>query len=351
MSSRRRPSALTARFQPISADARHCRSCARRSPTIIDRHQGVDVGPEQVIVTSGGTEALTASIMAVVKPGDEVLLFQPVYDAYLPIVLRAGECRGLPASPRPTGGLPRTLLAEAFTDRTRLVILNNPHNPTARAFGEDELAPARRRSACRHDAIALTDEVWEHVCLRRPAPHSARLASRHGRADGQGRLGRQDLLDDRLEGRLGDRAARARRLRSPRPTSSSPSPRRPTSRSAVAYGLGKDPAHFDAMRATFAEARDFLLAGIVPQGFDGDRRSKAPISSAIDLAASGVDVDDVTFCERAVREAGVAAIPLSAFYRGSGAARRPPLLRQETRDTGSGHRAARGGEKFVRALK
>jgi aspartate/methionine/tyrosine aminotransferase len=87
----------------------------------------------------------------------------------------------------------------------------------------------------------------------------------------------------------------------------------PNLQTGVAFGLGKEPAHFDAMRARFAEARDFFLAGIAAAGFKA-----LPVEGTyfvcVDLLASGIEADDVTFCERAVREAGVAAIPISAFF-------------------------------------
>src|SRR5687767_2210111 len=103
-------------------------------------HQGLVTEPDEVIVTSGATEALAASLMALIEPGDEVLLFQPLYDAYLPLVLRAG---GVPRFVRltpPDWRITKEALAAAFTPRTRLVVFNNPHNPSSRVFGGDELA-------------------------------------------------------------------------------------------------------------------------------------------------------------------------------------------------------------------
>src|SRR5215212_2559699 len=125
-------------------------------------HQGLQTDPESVIVTSGATEALAASLMALIEPGDEVVLFQPLYDAYLPLVLRAG---GVPRFVRltpPSWRITGEALAAAFTERTKLVVFNNPHNPSSRVFEPEELRMLAE--ACvRHEAIALTDEVWEHV--------------------------------------------------------------------------------------------------------------------------------------------------------------------------------------------
>ncbi|MDB5672019.1 MAG: aminotransferase, partial [Alphaproteobacteria bacterium] len=138
------------------------------------RHQGLEIGSEHVTVTSGATEAIAAAISALVSPGDEVLLFQPLYDAYVPLVLRAG---GVPRFIRltpPDWRITAEALAAAFTPRIRLVILNTPHNPTSRMFADDELR-LLAEYCIRNDAIALTDEVWEHVVFdgRRHVPLAA----------------------------------------------------------------------------------------------------------------------------------------------------------------------------------
>ena len=122
-------------------------------------HQGVEVDPDWITVTSGATEALAAAIMALVSPGDEVVLFQPLYDAYLPLVLRAGGVPKLVRLEPPGWRITAEALDGAFSANTRLVIFNNPHNPTARVFGADELALVAERCVA-NDAIALTDEVW-----------------------------------------------------------------------------------------------------------------------------------------------------------------------------------------------
>ena len=130
------------------------------------RVQGLDIDVDQVTITSGATEALADAIMALVQPGDEVALFQPLYDAYLPLVLRAG---GIPRFVRlspPDWRMTEAGLAEVFSDRTRLVVLNNPHNPSSRMFGEDELALLAEKCV-QHNVSAISDEVWEHVVFDR----------------------------------------------------------------------------------------------------------------------------------------------------------------------------------------
>ncbi|MDQ8754719.1 aminotransferase [Sphingosinicella sp. LHD-64] len=275
------------------------------------RHQDLDVTPDQVVVTSGATEALAASILALVEPGDEVVLIQPLYDAYLPLVQRAGGVPRLVRLTPPDWRIAEEALATAFTERTRLVILNNPHNPTARMFGEDELA-LLAEACVRADAVALTDEVWEHVAFdgRRHVP----LASLPGMAERTVKVGSAGKIFSLTGWKVGwaaapppliDAVARAHQFVTFTTA--------PNLQEAVAYGLGKDEAYFSAMRAGFAAGRDRLRDGLETAGF-APLPAQGTYFMTIDLAASGIGADDVTFCERAVREAGVAAIPLSVFY-------------------------------------
>ncbi|HEY0311581.1 MAG TPA: aminotransferase [Allosphingosinicella sp.] len=275
------------------------------------RHQGLEVDPAEVTVTSGATEALAAAILALVSPGDEVLLFQPLYDAYLPLVLRAG---GVPRFVRlapPDWRITAEALAEAFTPRTRLVIFNNPHNPTARVFTQGELA-LLAEACVAHDAIALTDEVWEHLVFdgRAHLP-LASLAGMAARTVKVGSAGKIFSLTGWKVGwilaprRLGEPIAKAHQYLA----YATP----PNLQAAVAYGLAKEQAYFDTMRAAFAAARDGLAERLRAIGY-------APLPAEgsyfvdVDLTASGIAADDASFCERAVREAGVAAIPLAPFY-------------------------------------
>lgn len=278
------------------------------------RHQGLDVTSDQVVVTSGATEALAASIMALVEPGDEVVLIQPLYDAYLPLVQRAGGVPRLVRLTPPDWRITEEALAAAFTARTRLVILNNPHNPTARMFGADELALLV--DAClRAGAIALTDEVWEHLAFdgRRHVP----LASLPGMAERTVKVGSAGKIFSLTGWKVGwavapppliDAIARAHQFMTFTTA--------PNLQEAVAYGLAKDDAYFTGMRAGFAGGRDRLRAGLEAAGFV-PLPAEGTYFMTVDLAASGIDADDVTFCELAVREAGVAAIPLSVFYDGN----------------------------------
>lgn len=275
------------------------------------RHQGLDVEPSAVIVTSGATEAIAASLSALIAPGDEVLLFQPLYDAYLPLVLRAGGVPKLVRLAPPDWRITAEALAAAFGARTRLVVFNNPHNPTGRVFGREELA-LLAQACVAHAAVAVSDEVWEHVVFdgRAHVPLSA-LPGMAERTVKIGSAGKIFSLTGWKVGwavappELAAAIARAHQYL----TFSTP----PNLQSAVAYGLGKEDAYFDRMRAAFAAARD-RLAGSLEDGGYRVLSAEGTYFLSVDLAASGVALDDRSFCERAVREQKVAAIPVSAFY-------------------------------------
>ena len=127
------------------------------------RFQGLDLdGPSEVVVTSGATEALMAATMALLQPGDEVVIFQPLYDAYLPMIRLAGAVPRYVRLQPPEWRVTAQALEAAFTPKTRMLIFNNPLNPSAVVYHEDELRLIAQ--ACvRHDVIAVCDEVWEHL--------------------------------------------------------------------------------------------------------------------------------------------------------------------------------------------
>jgi aspartate/methionine/tyrosine aminotransferase len=275
------------------------------------RHQGLEFGASEVMITSGATEALASSILALIEPGDEVLLFQPLYDAYVPMVKRAG---GVPRFVRlapPDWRITEEALAEAVTERTRLLIFNNPHNPTARAFDAEELRLVA--GLClRHDLVALSDEVWEHVIFdeRKHLP----LSAMPGLAERTVKVGSAGKIFSLTGWKVGWVIAP--------PSLSVPISKAhqyvtyatpPNLQAAVAYGLAKEDDYFRSMRADMQSARDTMVAVLKEGGFV-TLPAEGTYFLSIDLAASGLKVDDVTFCERAVREAGVAAIPVSAFY-------------------------------------
>jgi N-succinyldiaminopimelate aminotransferase len=275
------------------------------------RHQGLDLTADHVTITSGATEALAAAIMALVSPGDEVVLFQPLYDAYLPLVQLAGGTPRFVRLAPPDWRITAEALDSALSARTRLVILNTPLNPAGTLVSEGELSLLADRIG-RTDAVLICDEVWEHIVfdgLTHRSPMSVPALRR--RTVKIGSAGKIFSLTGWKVGwmcaapELAIPLARAHQFL----TFTTP----PNLQAAAAYGLGKSDKYFDEMRADFARSRDRLSAGLREAGW-AVLPSSATYFLNLDLAASGIAMDDVAFCERLVAEFGVAAIPVSAFY-------------------------------------
>lgn len=274
-------------------------------------HQGVSLDPDaETMVTSGATEALAGAIFACVRPGDEVVLFQPMYDAYLPLVLQAGCVPRFVTLQPPRWRITEDALAAAFSDRTAAVLFNNPLNPAGVAHTREELELIAR-FCVKHDAIAICDEVWEHLVFdgRR---HETMLAipGMRERTVKIGSAGKIFSLTGWKVGLVAAAPALMRVLAKTHQFLTFTTP--PNLQAAVAYGLGKDDSYFDGMRATYQRSRDRLVDGLGQLGYR-TTPSQGTYFVNIDIAALG-ESDDVAFCERMAREAGVVAIPVSAFY-------------------------------------
>ena len=275
-----------------------------------NRHQGLDLSAENICVTSGATEALAAAILATVEPGDEVVIFTPAYDAYAPLIRRAG---GLPVEVAllpPGWRIERASLEAAISPKTRAIVFNNPHNPTGRLFDREELAVVAEVAVI-NDLIVISDEVWEHILLdgRRFTP-IASLAGMEKRTLKCGSAGKIFSLTGWKIGwlvaspELATLAARAHQFL----TFASA----PNLQTAVAYGMAEGDAWLQPMRERFIRARDRMTAGLEAAGY-----AVLPAASTyflcVDLAASGIELGDEAFARRAVEQAGVAAVPLSPF--------------------------------------
>jgi len=274
-------------------------------------HQAIDVDwQSEVVVTAGATEAIAAAILALVSPGDEVVLIQPLYDAYLPMVERAGGTARLIDLAPPDWTLDRAALDAALGPRTKLLILNNPVNPTGTMFDRDTLEMIAERCIA-HDVIALCDEVWEHV--RFDADHIPLFAlpGMRGRTVKIGSAGKIFALTGWKVGWLIADAPLAKQLSKAHQYLTFVTP--PNLQWAVAEGLGKDASSFAAMRDGFAASRHRLIAGMAEAGYV-ILPSQATWFITIDLPASGIMLDDVDFATRMAREGGVVTIPISAFY-------------------------------------
>jgi aspartate/methionine/tyrosine aminotransferase len=277
------------------------------------RHwQGLELDPEtEVMVTSGATEALAGSLLALIEPGDEVVLFQPLYDAYLPLVKRAG---GVPRFVRlepPHWRFTEEMLAQAFSPKTKVVLFNNPLNPSCTVFPREDLELLARFCE-RFDAVAVCDEVWEHVVFDGRA-HLPLLAI-PGMRERCVKIGSAGKIFSLTGWKVGFVCAAPQVLRGLAKahqfiTFTTP----PNLQAAVAYGLGKDDAYYVDMRRDFQRSRDRFADGLRTLGFPV-LDSQATYFINIDLKPLGLNEDDESFCKRLVAEHQVAAIPVSAFY-------------------------------------
>jgi N-succinyldiaminopimelate aminotransferase len=276
------------------------------------QEQGLEVREEEVIVTSGATEALAAAILAFIRPGDEAILLQPFYDAYLPLVERAGGIVRTVSLVPPRWTLPLDRLEAAIGTKTRLVILNTPNNPTGTVLDRATLE-AVGAIVARHDLILLCDEVWEGM-IYGETRHVSPLAmpALRERAIKVGSAGKIFSLTGWKIGwavaapPLAEAIARQHQYL----TFTTPTPLQ----WAVAEGLALQPEWHAAHRARYATARERLVDGLTAAGYVL-LPSQGTWFVTVDHAASGLPPDDEAVAERMIREAGVAAIPPSVFYR------------------------------------
>ncbi len=282
------------------------------------RFYGLDVDwRSEVMVTSGATEALADCFLGLIEPDDEVVLIEPLYDSYLPMVRRAGGVPKLVRMEPPTWALPRAQLEAAFSPRTKLLVLNSPHNPAGKVLDLDDLqflADLVRR----FDAYAVCDEVYEHLVF--DGRHHIPLMTLPGMRDRTLRIGSAGKTFSATGWKVGyvtaappllTAAAKAHQFM----TFTTP----PNLQRATAYGLAKDEAYFYDLAASQQHKRDRLSAGLRDAGLEV-LESGGSYFITVDIRASGFNGTDADFCHHITTEAGVAAVPVSAFYQDSGPA-------------------------------
>jgi aspartate/methionine/tyrosine aminotransferase len=265
----------------------------------------------EVTITSGATEALAVSFLGLIEPGDEVIVFQPFYDSYLPVIRRAGGVPKLVTLQPPHWRFDRAMLEAAFSPRTRLVVLNNPMNPTGVVLPDEDLALLAEFCVA-HDAVVVCDEVWEKVVFsgarHRPLMSYPGMRERTVKI---GSAGKMFGLTGWKVGYLCAAPALTHALTRAHQFLTFTTP--PNLQTAVAWGLENAHDWFREMPAGLERSRDRMAEGLRREGF-----SVLPADGTyflcLDLTTSGIEEGDRDFCLRAVKEAGVAAIPVSAFY-------------------------------------
>lgn len=278
------------------------------------RFYGLNVNWQtEIMVTSGATEALAACLFGLIEPGDEVVLIEPLYDSYLPIVQRAGGVAKLVRLEPPDWALPQDALAAAFSDKTKLILLNSPMNPSAKVFNQDELAFIAGLLE-KHDSYAVCDEVYEHLIFD-GLPHVP-LMTLPGMRERCARIGSAGKTFSLTGWKVGyitappnllTPIARAHQFL----TFTTP----PNLQAAVAYGLAKDNSYFNELSGDLQKLRDYLAEGLSDLGFE-ILPCEGTYFITTDFRPLGFNGNDEEFCRHITTEARVAAVPVSAFYQG-----------------------------------
>ena len=275
-----------------------------------DRFYGLDVDPDhEVLVTTGATEAIAASMLALCEVGDEVVTFEPYYDSYAASIAMAGAARKVVTLRAPDWSYAPEALEAAITARTRLVLLNTPHNPTGKVFGEDELDHIARLCV-RHDLIAVTDEVYEHLVFdgthhplaTRPGMRERTLSISSG--------GKTFSFTGWKVGWISGPAELVGAVRTAKQfltyVNAAPFQR------AIAVGLALGDDYYAEFLAGMRSRRDRLVAGLSEAGFEVIA-PQGTYFATVDVASVGA-TDGVSFCLDLPKRCGVVAVPSSVFY-------------------------------------
>ncbi|MFB8777339.1 pyridoxal phosphate-dependent aminotransferase [Streptomyces broussonetiae] len=300
------------------------------------RHYGLSYDPDtEVLVTAGATEAIAAALLALLEPGDEVIALEPYYDSYAACIAMAGGTR-VPVTLRPHEGAFRLDLDElraAVTDRTRLLLLNTPHNPTGTVLTRAELT-AIAELAVERDLLVVTDEVYEHLVFD-PAGHIplATFPGMRERTVTISSSGKTFSYTGWKVGWVTAAPALVTAVRSAKQylTYVSAGP----FQYAVAEALALPDGYFTAFREDMRAKRDLLADGLAEAGFDVFRPSGTYFVTT-DIRPLG-ESDGFAFCRALPERAGIVAIPNAVFYdhREEGApfvrfafCKRPEVLRE-----------------------
>src|SRR3954465_5181050 len=284
------------------------------------RRYGVQVVPdEQVTVCCGATEAMIATLMAVIDPGDEVVIFEPFYENYGPDAILSGATPRFVTLHEPGTIAPEEAgwtfdpdeLAAVFNDRTKAIIINTPNNPTGKVFTRDELATIS--ALCRKwDVVAVSDEIYEHIIFDGAA--HVPIASIEGMADRTVTINSLSKTYSVTGWRVGWAISPRQLTRAIRkgPDFLTRGPAAPLQEAGVA-ALGVPDSYYGTLAAAYTRRRDMLLDILARRHFTCYKPSGAYYIMT-DIGAFGFR-DDTEFARYLVKEVGVAAVPGSSFYR------------------------------------
>ncbi len=274
------------------------------------RFYGLEYDPDgEVLVTAGATEAIAAAVLALCEPTDEVVMFEPSYDSYAPAVAMARATRRVVPLRPPSWNFDIDELAAAVNPRTRLLLLNSPHNPTGKVFDAAELA-AIAELCVQADLLVVTDEVYEHLVFEGRHLPLASLPGMRERTLTVSSAGKSFSFTGWKIGWVCGPAPMVAAVRTVKQflTYVNGAPFQP----AVAVGLGLPDEFFAGAASDLALRRDRLCDGLGAAGFEVFRPT-ATYFAMTDIRAFG-DEDAVDFCRRLPERCGVVAVPASVFY-------------------------------------
>src|SRR5690348_18060723 len=274
------------------------------------RFYGFDLDPDtQVLVTAGATEAIAAALIALMEPGDEAIAFEPYYDSYAASVAMAGGTR-VPVTLRPPGFRPDLdALRAAITPRTRLILLNSPHNPTGAVFSRAELT-AIADLAVEHDLLVITDEVYEHMVFDGEHVPIVTLPDMAGRTVTISSAGKTFAFTGWKIGWVTGSAELVTAVRTVKQflTFVNGGP----FQYAVAEGLTLPDSYYAQLNGDLRARRDLLCDGLAEAGF-AVYRPAGTYFVTTDISSLG-ETDGIAFCRALPQRAGVVAIPAAVFY-------------------------------------
>jgi aspartate/methionine/tyrosine aminotransferase len=274
-------------------------------------YNGIDVDPERMVtVCCGATEAMIASLLGVLDPGDEVIVFEPFYENYGPDCILSGAVPRMVKLRAPDWSFDEQELARAFGPRTRAIIVNTPHNPTGKVFTREELESIAKL-CIRHDTLAVTDEIYEYILF--DGTRHVSLATLPGMHERTITISGLSKTWSATGWRIGWAIAPAEMTSAIRKvhdflTVGAPAPLQEAAADALAFGA----EYFENLAREYARRRDLLADVLEETGF-GVVRPRGAYYIMTDVSKL-TDLDDVAFALQLVADGGVATVPGSSFF-------------------------------------
>ncbi len=263
----------------------------------------------EILVTAGATEAIAAALIALCGPGDEVVMFEPYYDSYPACIAMAGATRRVVTLRAPDYTFDPDELRAAITPRTKLILVNSPHNPTGKVFTRAELTTIAEL-AREHDLLVVTDEVYEHLVYDGEHVPIATLPEMRDRTVAIGSGGKTFSFTGWKVGWVCAPPELVVAVKTVKQfltyVSSGPF------QYAIAVGLGLPAEYFDRFRREMLDKRDRLCTGLADAGFEV-RKPQGTYFATVDIRSLG-ETDGLAFCRSLPHRCGVVAVPSVVFY-------------------------------------